>query len=71
MAANIDARMREYLYDHGIKIDKDGMIVVTKQQFARERFKHRSLRNPDAMAWMIPSTNGCCLILEGKHFRII
>lgn len=70
MSAYIDPRMREYLNDHGIKIERDGMIVLTEKQWEKAAYKDRSVTDPTVRTWMLPSIHGCCLLFEGKHFRI-
>ncbi len=70
MSANIDPRMREYLNDHGIKIERDDMIVLTRKQWDGLAYTDRSITDPSVRTWMLPSIHGCCLLFEGKHFRI-
>lgn len=67
----IDPRSREYLYDHGARIDDDsGMIYISKRQFDRLQYTDRSIHDHTKRTWMIPTTNGICLITEGKHFTV-
>lgn len=67
----IDPRSREYLYDHGARIDDNsGMIFISKRQFDRLQYTDRSIHDHSKRTWMIPTTNGICLITEGKHFTV-
>lgn len=67
----IDPRSREYLYDHGARIDNSsGMIYISRQQFDRLSHTDRSIHDHTKRTWMIPTTNGICLIIEGKHFTV-
>ena len=58
------------IFDHGWQIDKDEMLVLTKDQFNAYSYSGHSYRDPTVRTLMIPSMNGCCLIFEGKHFRV-
>lgn len=70
MGANIDPRMREYILDRGARIESGGMIILTGKQWKREPYTGTSIRDGSVRTWMIPSVHGCCLLFEGKHFRI-
>ena len=67
-----DAREQEYIFDHGWRIDYDNdeMLVLTQKQFDENQYTGRSIRDGSVRTLMIPSVHGCCLIFEGKHFRI-
>ena len=67
-----DAREREYIFDHGWRIepDNDEMLVLTQRQFDENQYTGRSIRDGNVRTLMLPSVHGCCLIFEGKHFRI-
>lgn len=64
------AMEREYIYDHGWKIDEDGILVLTPDQFRKYQYTGTSVRDRNVKTLMLPSDNGCCLIFEGKHFKI-
>ena len=66
-----DARSREYIYDHGWTIDKEGIINLTAEQFKRHQYTGTMLFDPSIKTLMIPSIHGSTLILEGKHFKIV
>lgn len=67
----IDQTSREFLYDHGARIDdSSGMIYISRQQFDRLSHTDRSTHDQTKRTWMIPTTNGICLIIEGKHFTV-
>lgn len=65
-----DSREQEYIFDHGWKLDKDEMLILTKEQFNKYQYSGRSVQDKNVKTLMLPSVNGCCLIFEGKHFRI-
>lgn len=68
-----DAREQEYIFDHGWRIDygNNEMLVLTQRQFDENQYTGRSIHNPSVRTLMLPSVYGCCLIFEGKHFRIV
>ena len=66
-----DAREKEYIFDHGWKINKEGKIELTRSQFNKCQYSGTSIRNPEIKTLMIPTTNGCALIFEHKHFEVI
>ena len=63
-----DAYEREYIYDHGWIIDKDGMLVLYPKQAAR--YTNKSIKDPNVRTLVLPSVHGVCLIFEGLHFRV-
>lgn len=65
-----DSREQEYIFDRGWKLDKDEMLILTREQFQKYQYSGRSVRDKDVKTLMLPSVNGCSLIFEGKHFRI-
>lgn len=67
-----DAREQEYIFDHGWRIDYDNgeMLVLTQKQFDENQYTGRSIHDESVRTLMLPSIHGCCLIFEGKHFRI-
>jgi hypothetical protein len=65
-----DSIEQHCIFDHGWQIDKDEMLVLTKRQFNAYQYSGHSYRDPTVRTLMIPSLHGCCLIFEGKHFRI-
>ena len=64
-----DAREQEYIFDHGWKLDKDEMLVLTPEQFQQYHYTDYSIQD-GCRTLMLPSVHGSCLIFEGKHFRI-
>ena len=66
-----DAIMREYLLDHGCHFAKDGIAEIPKKAWANLSYTGKSIRDPSINTLMIPSVNGCCLLFENKHFRIV
>ena len=46
------------------------MLVLTKKQFEQNQYTGRSIHDNSVRTLMLPSVYGCCLIFEGKHFRI-
>lgn len=68
---NFDEREREFIFDHGWKISDDGILILTKEQFRKYQYTGKSIRDSKIRTLMLPSVNGCCLIFEDKHFRII
>ena len=66
-----DARERECIYDHGWKINDDGLLELTRKQFLDYSWSGKSIYNPNIRTMMLPSTFGCCLIFEHKHFIIV
>ena len=69
--AFIDPRMREYIYDHGGRIDdKSGMIYISRKNIETMHRVSKSLADPDRLTLDLPTTNGSCLIFEGQHFTI-
>ena len=69
---NWDAREQEYIFDHGWRIDydHDEMLVLTQKQFDENQYTGRSIHDERVRTLMLPSVHGCCLIFEGRHFRI-
>lgn len=67
-----DAIEQEYIFEHGWKIDHDNseMLVLTNKQFKQNQYTGRSIHDNSVRTLMLPSIHGCCLIFEGKHFRI-
>lgn len=65
-----DAIEQEYIFDHGWKLDKDEMLILTKDQYRKHQYSGKSVRD-GRKTMMLPSIHGCCLIFEGKHFRIV
>ena len=60
---------RQYIADRGLRLDDDGLIVLTKRQAAR--MIGRSIYRPQVRTMTIPSIHGLCLLFEGKHFRVL
>ena len=60
---------RQYIADRGLRLDDDGLIVLTKRQAAR--MTGRSIYRPQVRTMIIPSIHGLCLLFEGKHFRVL
>lgn len=65
-----DSREQEYAFDMGWRFDDAEMLVLTKEQFERNQYTGRSINDDSVKTLMLPSVHGCCLIFEGKHFRI-
>ena len=65
-----DIREQEYIFDHGWKLDKDEMLILTKKQFEEHQYSSHSIYDGNIKTLMLPSVNGCCLIYEGKHFVV-
>jgi hypothetical protein len=67
-----DSIEQHCIFDHGWQIDYDNneMLVLTKRQFNAYQYAGHSYRDPTVRTLMLPSVHGCCLIFEGKHFRI-
>ena len=67
-----DAHEQECIFDHGWRIDYDNdeMLVLTQKQFNEYSYTGRSIHDKSVRTLMLPSVHGCCLIFEGKHFRI-
>lgn len=65
-----DAREQEYIFDHGWKLDKEEMLILTKDQYQKYQYTGKSITD-GSNTLMLPSVHGSCLIFEGKHFRII
>lgn len=65
-----DAIEQEYIFDHGWKLDKDEMLILTKDQYRKHQYSGKSVRDR-RKTLMLPSVHGSCLIFEGKHFRIV
>ena len=66
-----DMREKEYIFDHGWTINSEGLIEIPEKDFKNHQYTGKSLRNPDINTLMLPSINGCALILEKKHFIIV
>lgn len=62
---------REWIYDHGFRIDDDGLILIPKSKWIRLQWTGTRLSNPSLKTLVIPSDFGTCLLTEGLHFRII
>lgn len=60
---------RQYIADRGLRLDDDGLIVLTKRQAAR--MTGRSIYRPQVRTMTIPSIHGLCLLFEEKHFRVL
>lgn len=67
---NIDWTMKHYIFDHGGRIAKDGMIVFDKRQFNAMQYTGRSIHDYSIHTMMLPTNFGNCLIFEHKHFEI-
>ena len=65
-----DRMEQEYIFDHGWRIDADEMLILTAEQFRKAPYTDHSFRDKKIKSIMIPSIHSCCLILEGKHFRV-
>ena len=63
-----DSYERQYIADRGLRLDDDGLIVLTKRQAAK--MTERSIYSPQVRTLTIPSIHGLCLLFEGKHFRV-
>ena len=61
-------REREYFFDHGWRINADGMLTLTAKQAAKSTDK--SIRFPGKRTLMVPSDDGLVLLIEDKHFII-
>jgi hypothetical protein len=61
-------REREYFFDHGWRINADGMLTLTTKQAAKNTGK--SIRFPGKRTLMVPSDTGLTLLIEDKHFII-
>lgn len=70
MPCNVDATMREFIFDHGGRIAADGMIVITKDRFDQLQYTGHSIKDPNVRTWMLSDNFGLTLILEGKHFVV-
>ena len=64
-------RELEWINDHGLKMDDNGIIQIPRAKWARMQYTDESLRHPGKHTLMIPSDFGCCLLTEGMHFEII
>lgn len=67
MLHTFDSREREYIFDRGWTVKKDGMLVVPKADAKR---LGKSVRFPGMRTLMLPSETGCTLIIEGRHFVV-
>ena len=65
----IDARMREYLLDHGVRIGEDGFLTIPKSQEKVMQFA-KSVRKPGVRTLVVPSIFGLTLLYEGQHWTI-
>lgn len=65
-----DAREQEFAFDRGWRFDEDETLVLTEKQYSAYQYAGRSALDGNVRTLMIPSVHGCCLIFEGKHFRI-
>lgn len=61
---------QEYAFDHGWKFDENEMLILTQKQFKDYQYSGKLIKDPKTKTLMIPSAHGCCLILEGMHFRV-
>lgn len=61
---------REYIFDHGWRINEDGRLQLTTKQAENEQYIGYSIRHNGQRTLMIPSVHGCCLLFEGEHFII-
>lgn len=74
--AFVDPCTREYVYDHGGRIDEDtGMIYISRMDLPRfdflSSFKPSGVEIPEGVLTLdLPTTTGCCLIFEGQHFTV-
>ena len=64
-----DSYERQYITDRGLRLDDDGLIVLTKRQAAK--MTGRSIYRPQVRTMTIPSIHGLCLLFKGKHFRVL
>lgn len=62
---------REWIFDHGLGIDEEGLILIPRSKWIRLQWTGTSLRNPSLKTLVISSDFGTCLLTEGQHFRII
>ena len=62
------AREREYFFDHGWKINADGLLTLTAQQAAKSASK--SVRIPGKRTLLVPTDTGLVLLIEERHFII-
>lgn len=67
MANWMDESNRQYIASKGYKVRDDGIIVLTKEQFANEIYTDVSIWDGVTKTWMIPY---CTLLIEGKNFVI-
>lgn len=65
-----DAMERDYIHDKGWYINSAGLLELTAEQAAKERYLGRSIWEPEQRTLMIPCTTGCALLFEGQHFII-
>ena len=65
-----DRISKEYIFDHGWRIDSAGFLVLSQKQFNSYQYSGKSIRDENIKTLMLPSIHGCCLVFEGKHFRI-
>ena len=70
MPCNVDATMREFIFDHGGRIAADGMIVISKDRFDQLQYTGHSYKDPTVRTWMLRDNQGVTLIFEGKHFVV-
>lgn len=66
-----DAYEKEYIFDHGWRINDSGKIELTKEQFEKNQYSGKSISDKNVKTLMLPSMHGCCLIFENKHFIIV
>ena len=64
-------RELEWINDHGLKIDNNGIIQIPRAKWSRMQYTDKSLRHPGKRTLMIPSDFGLCLLTEDMHFEII
>lgn len=66
----LDMRMREYVYDRGARIDRDGMIYISPDRWSKMWPTGVSQLDPSVHLWMVDSEVGSCILVEWKHFII-
>lgn len=64
-------RTLEWILDHGLQTDENGILQIPKSKWNKLGYKDRSLRNPKVKTLCVPADDGMNLIFEGTHFEII
>lgn len=64
-------RELEWILDHGIQVNEDGMLVIPKSKWRKLQWTDRSLRDPAIRTMCIPSDYGMTLLFENQHFYIV